>query len=102
MTLAWMLLAAPAWIDAPAEGGVKLAPKYTAGQEIVYSGMIIESCTGAHGVTYEQPYDVETTALVTQMDAKRNAEVACYTVVNLPSQDPDAVQKAMEDVSTSH
>lgn len=99
--IALTLLLAPVWGDAP-DGGVKLAPKYTAGQEIVYSGTIIESCTGAHGVTYEQPYDVETTALVTQMDAKRNAEIACYTVVKMPSQDADAAQKSMDDVSTFH
>jgi hypothetical protein len=101
MTIAWTLLLVPVWNDAP-EGGVKLAPKYTGGQEIVYSGTIIETCTGAHGATYEQPYDVETTALVTQMDAKRNAEIACYTVVKMPTQDADAAQKSMDDVSTFH
>jgi hypothetical protein len=101
MTIAWTLLLVPAWADAP-DGGVKLAPKYTEGQEIVYSGTIIETCSRAPGVTYEQPYDVEMTALVMQMDAKRNAEVACYTVVKMPTQDADADQKSMEDVSTFH
>ena len=99
---ALLLLAAPAWIDSSDEGGVKLSPKYTSGQEIVYSGSIIETCTGMHGVTYEQPYDMEMTALVSQMDAKRNAEMACYTVVKMPNQDADAGQKSMEDVSTFH
>jgi hypothetical protein len=100
MTIA-LLLAVAAWNDTP-DQGVKLAPKYTAGQEIVYSGSIIETCTGAQGVTYEQPYDVETTALVLQMDAKRNAEIACYTVVRKPNHDVEAAMKSMEDVSTFH
>jgi hypothetical protein len=105
MAIAGMLLTAglltSAWVDSPDESA-KLSPKYATGQEIVYSGSILETCTGAKGVTYEQPYDLEMTALVSQMDAKRNAEMACYTIVKMPNQDAEAPQKSMEDVATFH
>ena len=105
MTIVGTLLAAglasAAWVDSPSDG-MKLAPKYVQGQEIVYSGTIVESCTGLQGVSYEQPYDLEMTALVAQMDSKRNAEMACYTVVKMPNQDAADPQKPMDGVATFH
>jgi hypothetical protein len=94
-------LASAAWAYLPSEG-MKLAPKYVQGQEIVYSGTIVESCIGVPGVSYEQPYDLEMTALVAAMDAKRNAEMACYTVVKMPNQDAVEEPKPMDGVATFH
>lgn len=61
----------------------KIAPKLGVGQELEYRGAMVRSTLGGEGARYEQPYDLETTMLVLDVDAKRVAEVGCYTVLRL-------------------
>ena len=57
------------------DAGWKLTPQLLPGQEVVYTGKIVQTNFGAEGVKYEQPFQLETTMLVLDNDTKKNAEV---------------------------
>jgi hypothetical protein len=104
MTIAWALLVAGLSLPTvdSTDGGYKLTPKYHVGQEVVYSGTLIESYIGKQGARYEQPYDLETTMLVSRIDARGNSEVGCFTIARLPSAGGDIENKGFDDVASFH
>lgn len=80
----------------------KLTPRYSLGQEFTFHGKLIESSLGDDGVRFEQPFELEASMLVLEIDAKRVAEVGCFTLLRVPDFRPTKQRKAMEGVSSAH
>jgi hypothetical protein len=76
-----------------------LAPRYVPGQELTYVGMALEKQSGLQGAAYEQPYDLETSALVGRIGATKVAELCCYTTIRLPVRDRDFDAAPFDDVA---
>ena len=97
MLAPWLATALAAFGDeAPRHN---LAPRYAAGQELTYVGMIVERQTGPQGAVYEQPYDLEAVALAGRVGPTKNVELCCWTAVRLPARDRDPDAGPFDDVA---
>lgn len=66
------------------EANWKLNPRFLYGQELEYFGTITDSSDGQSGVRFEEPRPLHATVLTVEVDAKKNATLACYTEVGAP------------------
>ena len=80
----------------------KLTPRMLTGQEVVYRGTITEIGSGTVGATFQQQLHLQASMLVLDIDAKRNAEIGCYTLVRLPDGQQNAKPKDFENVARVH
>lgn len=81
---------------------MQLRPKYAVGQELTYSGTIVETVKGRQGVRYEQPYQLESTVLVVEVDPKKVAKLGCYTVVRMPGDDATVTDPKLDQAESMH
>lgn len=81
---------------------LQLRPKFSMGQEITYSGKIVETVTGRQGVRYEQPYQLESTVLVLESDPNRISKLGCYTVVRMPGNKGTAADPKLDQAESVH
>lgn len=102
ITLVSVLLGLPVAAGEGSDGKYTLAPRFVPGQELVYSGTVVETNLGRQGVKYEQPYELEATMLVQRFDARKHAEVGCFTVLRLPDRDPTITKRRFDNVASFH
>ncbi|MFO0948112.1 MAG: hypothetical protein U1D30_19700 [Planctomycetota bacterium] len=99
---AWMAVSL-SFAAAPTDPSViRLNPKFTLGQELTFHGSVIESSLGMDGVRFEQPFELEASMFVLDIDASKNAETGCYTVLRLPDHRPTREKKELENVTSLH
>ena len=96
--LAVSLLFGPA---RPQDASWRLTPRLGVGMELEYFGVIIET-SNAPSAKYEQTFEVQASMLVMDVDAKRNAELGCLTVVRHPDRRSKAAKDNFDDVARFH
>jgi hypothetical protein len=75
-----------------------LTAKYLVGQEIVYIGRLVDTTSQKENVKYEQPFELETSLFVLEVDPKQTARLGCYTVIRRPDHRPDRDKSPFENV----
>lgn len=80
---------------------VKLAPKLAVGQEYCYRGTMVER-SGNGAARYEQPFELEASMLVLDVDAFQAAEVGCYTEVRTIDKSDRKNAKTGDGIRSSH
>lgn len=97
----WMLAGLVAWNLGAGPAPVRLAPRLSVGQEFSYRGTLVEK-TANGGAKYEQPFDLDATMLVLDVDAASIAEVGCYTEVRFTDKVSKTDKTAGDNVRSSH
>lgn len=97
----WVLAAATTGTGLDANT-LQLRPKFVVGQELSFSGTVVETILGTQGLKYEQPYTLECTALVLEVDPNRVAKLGCLTVIKMPGHQGNSENSKLDHVESVH